>query len=361
MGSEPLRTLRWEGDGLFLLDQRLLPGKIEYLKCRTAASVLVAIRGMAVRGAPAIGVSAAFGLVLAAREAATKASSSVELKGCLHKSAEALRSARPTAVNLDWALRRMERRLEEAGEATAEEIIAFLEEEALALLREDILVNRRIGARGLPLIPEGASILTHCNAGALATAGYGTALGVIRAAAAAGKRPHVYVGETRPLLQGARLTALELQQEGIPATLVTDSCAGYLMASGRVDLVITGADRIAANGDTANKIGTYTLAVLAQHHGIPFYVAAPCSTLDLELEEGGQIVIEERDPAEVTALQGQLIAPSGIDALNPAFDVTPAGLISALITECGVLHRPDRKGLANLITEGEERHGRNSF
>lgn len=350
MRPEPLRTLYWEEGRLFLLDQRLLPGRVSYLECRNAESVAGAIGEMAVRGAPAIGVSAAFGMVLAAQE---EVAESDELMARLEKAAKTLRRARPTAVNLDWALRRMERRLADAAGAAVGEIGAWLETEALAILEEDITVNRRIGASGEPLIPDGASVLTHCNAGALATAGYGTALGVIRAAAAAGKRLHVYVDETRPLLQGARLTALEMSREQIPATLITDSCAGYLMAAGKVDLVITGADRIAANGDAANKIGTYSLAVLAQHHKIPFYIAAPCSTVDLSLEEGAEIVIEERDPREVTTLQGQPIAPEGMSALNPAFDVTPAELIRAIITECGVLHRPDKAGLTKLMVKGE--------
>ncbi len=354
MRPEPLRTLYWEKDSLFLLDQRLLPGKIRYLECRTAKDVVRAIKEMVVRGAPAIGISAAFGMLLEAKEFSSAGPGMPVMQKRLADIAGLLRSARPTAVNLRWALCRMQRRIEEAAAgASDDEIIAALEEEARVLLAEDISANRRIGAHGEPLIPGRASILTHCNAGVLATAGYGTALGVIRAAAAAGKRLHVYVDETRPLLQGARLTALELHHEKIPATLVTDSCAGYLMAAGKVDLVITGADRIVANGDTANKIGTYMLAVLAQRHGIPFYIAAPCSTIDLSLEDGGSIVIEERDPAEVTTLNGQEIAPAGIDALNPAFDVTPAELISALITERGVLHRPDRAGLVNLLAKGE--------
>lgn len=345
---EPLRTLYWEDDALFLLDQRLLPGKIGYLRCRSAAEVAAAIRGMAVRGAPAIGVSAAFGMVLAAREAGAGGYAG------LARAAEALRSARPTAVNLDWALRRMERCLKEAAGKDAPGVAAALLEEARAILEEDISTNRRIGAHGAALVPDGASILTHCNAGALATAGYGTALGVIRAAAAEGKRLHVYMDETRPLLQGARLTALELLREGIPATLVTDSCAGYLFSAGKVDLVVVGADRITANGDTANKIGTYTLAVLAGRHGVPFYVAAPCSTIDHSLEDGGGITIEERDPDEVTVLNGQMIAPAGTEALNPAFDVTPAELISAFITERGLLQGPDIAGLKNLLAKGKE-------
>lgn len=349
MSPEPLRTLYWEEDTLFLLDQRLLPGKIRYLQCRTVADVVNAIKEMVVRGAPAIGISAAFGMVLAAQETGVAGSGLSGLK----EAAAGLRSARPTAVNLDWAVRRMERSIERAAGKTAGELTAVLFKEACAILDEDLSTNRKIGTHGAALIPDGASILTHCNAGALATAGYGTALGVIRAAAAEGKQLQVYVDETRPLLQGARLTALELLREKIPATLVTDSCAGYLMAARKISLVIVGADRIAANGDTANKIGTYTLAVLARHHGIPFYIAAPCSTIDLFLDDGRGIVIEERDPAEITMLNGQEIAPAGIDALNPAFDITPAELISALITERGLLHRPGRAGLKNLLAKEE--------
>jgi len=349
VAPEPLRTLYWDNGSLFLLDQRLLPGQISYLECRSAAEVFAAIRAMVVRGAPAIGLSAAFGMVLGARHLAAEGLSGPALRQQLAEIAARLRSARPTAVNLSWALERMERKLEGAAGLSGAEIAAMLEEEARLMLHEDISINRRIGEHGEPLIPDGASILTHCNAGALATAGYGTALGVIRAAVAAGKRVHVFAGETRPLLQGARLTALELRREKIPVTLVTDSCAGYLMASGKVDLVITGADRIAANGDAANKIGTYTLAVLARQHGIPFYIAAPCSTIDLSLEDGQGMVIEERDPSEVTTLMGQPIAPAGVGALNPAFDVTPAEFITALITERGVLYRPGRAGLAELM------------
>ncbi|NLA11191.1 MAG: S-methyl-5-thioribose-1-phosphate isomerase [Firmicutes bacterium] len=349
-GAEPLRTLYWEQDSLFLLDQRLLPGKISYRRCRSAADVAAAIKNMVVRGAPAIGVSAAFAMVLAAREAAGDGSGAAAIE----RAAAALRSSRPTAVNLDWALRRMESLLERFGGDTGEELTAILLREARTILEEDLATNRRIGAHGASLIPDGASILTHCNAGALATAGYGTALGVIRAAAAAGKRLQVYVDETRPLLQGARLTALELLREKIPAVLVTDSCAGYLFSDDRITVVIVGADRIAANGDTANKIGTYPLAVLAKRHRVPFYVAAPCSTIDLSLESGREIAIEERDPEEITTLNGDRIAPAGIAAFNPAFDVTPAELISAIVTERGLLHRPCRAALENLLAKGEE-------
>ena len=343
MTPNPLRTLYWENGSLFLLDQRLLPERISYLQCRTATDVVTAIKEMAVRGAPAIGVSAAFGMALAAQEEGGVA-------GIL-EAAGALRSARPTAVNLHWAVERMERRLEQAAKKEGAVLADLLLQEARAICEEDVAANRRIGAYGAALIPDGAAVLTHCNAGALATAGYGTALGVIRAAAAAGKALQVYAGETRPLLQGARLTALELREEGIPVTLVTDSCAGHLMAEGRISLVLVGADRIAASGDTANKIGTYTLAVLAERHGIPFYVAAPCSTIDLSLERGAEITIEERDPEEITAPGSRRIAPAGVSAFNPAFDITPAELIDALITERGLLRKPGRRGLKDLLTK----------
>lgn len=343
MIPNPLRTLFWENGSLFLLDQRLLPEKAGYLQCRTATEVVTAIKEMAVRGAPAIGVSAAFGMVLAAREGGGAAG--------VKEAAVALRGARPTAVNLHWAVERMERRLEQAAKKKNAALAAYLLQEAKAICEEDIAANHRIGACGAALIPDGAAVLTHCNAGALATAGYGTALGVIRAAASAGKGLRVYAGETRPLLQGARLTALELLEEGIPVTLVTDSCAGHLMAEGRISLVLVGADRIAANGDTANKIGTYTLAVLAERHGIPFYVAAPCSTIDLSLVSGAEIAIEERDPEEITAPGGRRIAPVGVSAFNPAFDITPGELIDALITERGLLEKPGRRGLEDLLAK----------
>lgn len=305
MAIEPLR---WRGGALELLDQRRLPEQAVYLRCTSAAEVAEAIRGMAVRGAPAIGCAAAFGVVLGRGEPGAY---------------EMLARSRPTAVNLFWALERMKR-------------AADLEAEACAILAEDIAANRALGALGAALIPDGARIMTHCNAGALATAGYGTALGVVRAARAAGKRISVIVNETRPLLQGARLTAWEMVQENIPATLVTDSMAGHLMSRGEVDLVIVGADRIAANGDVANKIGTYTLAVLAQRHALPFYVAAPVSTFDPRCASGAQIPIEERAADEVTGYRGVRSAPQGVAVRNPAFDVTPAELITAIICEKGV-------------------------
>ncbi|TAK37762.1 MAG: S-methyl-5-thioribose-1-phosphate isomerase [Betaproteobacteria bacterium] len=321
MAIEPLR---WRGGALELLDQRRLPGETIYLRCSSAAEVAAAIRDMVVRGAPAIGCAAAFGVVLGNGEESAYA---------------LLAQSRPTAVNLFWALARMRK-------------AADLEAEARAILAEDIAANRALGAYGAPLVPDGGRIMTHCNAGALATAGYGTALGVIRAARDSGKRVSVIVNETRPYLQGARLTAWELVQEKIPATLITDSMAGHLMSRGEVDLLIVGADRIAANGDVANKIGTYALAVLARRHRLPFYVAAPVSTFDLSLADGSQIPIEERPPEEVTGYRGVRWAPPGIAVRNPAFDVTPAELVSALICERGVILQPDRARVQALISTG---------
>jgi len=319
MAIEPIR---WRGDALELLDQRLLPAQTVYLRCESAAEVADAIRGMAVRGAPAIGCAAAFGVVLAKGDP---------------RAYPLLAQSRPTAVNLFWALERMKQALD-------------LETEARAILAEDIAANRAMGLHGAPLIPDGARIMTHCNAGALATAGYGTALGVVRAARDSGKRISVIVNETRPLLQGARLTAWEMVQENIPATLVTDGMAGHLMSRGEVDLVIVGADRIAANGDVANKIGTYTLAVLARRHALPFYVAAPVSTFDLRTADGAQIPIEEREADEVTGYRGARWAPQGVAVRNPAFDVTPAELVSAIVCEKGVIRDPDRARIQALIS-----------
>ena len=324
-----VEAIRWKGDRLELLDQRKLPDETTYVTCRTAAEAAAAIRDMVVRGAPAIGCAAAFGIALDARRGADLAA------------AEAiLAQSRPTAVNLFWALERMRG----AGDP---------ESEALAIYTEDLAACHAMGAHGAALIPDGARIMTHCNAGALATAGHGTALGVIRSARDAGKSVSVIANETRPYLQGARLTAWEMVQENIPVTLIADNMAGHLMSCGEVDLVIVGADRIAANGDAANKIGTYTLGVLAQRHGLPFYVAAPLSTFDASLRDGSQIPIEERASAEVTGYGGRRWAPQGVSVRNPAFDVTPAELITAIITERGVLRAPDREGVARtLSTDG---------
>ncbi|HXZ92199.1 MAG TPA: S-methyl-5-thioribose-1-phosphate isomerase [Burkholderiales bacterium] len=323
-------TMRWTGATLELLDQRLLPERIEYLACRNAAEVARAIRDMVVRGAPAIGCAAAFGIALAARGGPP-----------LEEDFEVLARSRPTAVNLFWALERMRKALAARGAGA-------LEAEALAIFEEDLAVNRAIGAQGAPLVPDGARVMTHCNAGALATAGHGTALGVLRSARDAGRRFSVIANETRPYLQGARLTAWELVQESIPVTLITDSMAGFLVSRGEVDLVLVGADRIAANGDVANKIGTYTLAVLAQRHALPFYVAAPLSTFDTSLADGRAIPLEERPPGEVTGYGASRWAPQGVSVRNPAFDVTPAELVDALITERGVLRPPYAPAIAKL-------------
>jgi len=325
-----IETLRWSGDALELLDQRLLPERTEYVRCRTAPEVAEAIRDMVVRGAPAIGCAAAFGIALDARRGAD-----------LDAAHEVLAKSRPTAVNLFWALERMMR----VRGAQA------CETEARAIYEEDLAVNRAIGAHGEKLIEDGARIMTHCNTGALATAGHGTALGVVRSAHQLGRKLSVIATETRPFLQGARLTAWECVQEGIPVTLVTDSMAGFLMSRGEIDLVIVGADRVAANGDVANKIGTYSLAVLAKRHGLPFYVAAPRSTFDPKVADGAAIPIEERPADEVTGYRGVRWAPRGIAVRNPAFDVTPAELITGLICEKGVLLRPTRDGVLALLSE----------
>jgi len=333
-----ISPLRWAGDRLVLVDQTRLPLEEVERTCATWAEVADAIRTLVVRGAPAIGVAAAFGVALAARRSGAR-----EFEGLLVDLEEAIKglgATRPTAVNLFWALERM-RRLSLAGRGRPlDEIRAGLLAEAQAILDEDLAANRAMGAHGAALVPPGARILTHCNAGALATAGYGTAVGVIRAAHAQGKVALVWVDETRPVLQGSRLTAWEMVKEGIPHRLISDVAAASVMQRGEVDLVVTGADRIAANGDTANKIGTYGVAVLARHHGIPFYVAAPFSTIDTAIASGASIVIEERDPAEVRQLGGRQIAPAESPVYNPAFDVTPAELIAAIITERGVYRPP---------------------
>lgn len=318
--SNAVQPIVWQRNRLRLLDQRRLPHETQWLDCDSAVQVAAAIHGMAVRGAPAIGIAAAFGVVLDLQAGRDYA----EAERCLLES-------RPTAVNLRWALARM-RQCREGGAD-----VARLEAEAIAIFDEDLAQNRRIGEFGAALLPAGARVLTHCNTGALATAGHGTALGVIRSAHAAGTLSQVYATETRPWLQGARLTAWELVQEGIGGTLIADGAAASLLARGAIDAVIVGADRIAANGDTANKIGTYALACAAARHRIPFYVAAPSGTFDLGIASGAEIPIEERDGEELLNLAGQRIAAEGIGALNPVFDVTPAELIAALITERGVI------------------------
>ena len=326
-----LTAIAWAGDRLRLLDQTRLPGEIVYVECRDHRAVAEAIESMRVRGAPAIGVAGAFGLALAAREAAAKGE---PIQTFLKRAAEALRATRPTAVNLAWALERVLHRLVEAGPAA--DPAAVLTAEALAIQEEDLRTNRAIGRAGQVLLADGDIVLTHCNAGALATAGYGTALGVIRAAIEAGKRISVYADETRPFLQGARLTVTELIADGIPTTLICDNMAAVLLRTRRIAAVLVGADRIARNGDVANKIGTYGLAVLARAHNVPFYVAAPMSTYDPKVPTGAEIPIEERDPDEVRRVGGVLVAPPEVPVWNPGFDVTPAGLVTGIVTEYGV-------------------------
>ena len=336
-------AIRWLDDQLQLLDQRCLPAAVRWIEIRGADDAAAAIRDMVVRGAPAIGISAAYGLALEARSLGAQAS--LER---LTSAFDTLMASRPTAVNLSWALQRLRRCAEGLqGEALSER----LAHEAEAIHREDLAANLRLGEFGAALLPDDATVYTHCNTGALATGGHGTALGIIRSAWQAKRLRAVYAGETRPWLQGARLTSWELMQERIPVTLVADSAAGLLMATGKVNAVIVGADRIAANGDTANKIGTYNLAVLAHHHRLPFIVAAPSSTFDTDTGNGSDIVIEERAADEVRRLAGQPIAPTEVPVFNPAFDVTPAGLISAIVTESGVIQRPDAAAIASHLAE----------
>ncbi len=346
---EAVQTLYWKDNTLYLLDQRLLPHTVRYRSCSSCSDVACAIYEMAVRGAPAIGITAAYGMALAALEGESKGLEKEDLCAFLKKCADYLYRSRPTAVNLGWALKRMDHWLEQHQDASTREISEGLKKEADIICSEDVKNNYRIGAFGTELVPQAASVLTHCNAGALATGGYGTALGVIRAAAEQGKRLHVYIDETRPVLQGARLTTFEMCREKIPATLITDNCAGFLMSRGEIDLVVVGADRIAGNGDTANKIGTYSLAVLANYHNIPLYIAAPLSTIDLSIQSGKDIIIEERDRSEVTHINDHAIAPENIEVFNPAFDITPAGLISAIITENGIANEPNHKKINNLF------------
>jgi methylthioribose-1-phosphate isomerase len=342
-GQAMMETIQWTEAGVVMIDQRKLPQQEIYLTCRTYREVAEAIRTMAIRGAPAIGVAAAMGVALGMLEAGAD-----EADEALERITATLAATRPTAVNLFWALERMKRVYAEVRGRPLSEVRRRLVEEAQRVKQEDIAVNRAIGRHGAALLPDGKSVLTHCNAGALATAGYGTALGVIRAACEAGKRIHVFADETRPFLQGARLTAWELARDGIPTTLITDNMAGHFLKSGRIGCVVVGADRIAANGDVANKIGTYSLAVLARENGVPFYVAAPISTLDLALESGERIPIEERPPEEVTHLCGTRVAPEGVAAANPAFDVTPHPYVTAIITEHGVARPPYRESLRRL-------------
>jgi methylthioribose-1-phosphate isomerase len=343
-----LPTLKWAGDALELIDQTLLPRELVVNRLASAEEVHDAIRRLVVRGAPAIGVAAAYGVLLAAR--AARGDSADGLRRHVERAADFLATARPTAVNLAWAVRRM---AAAAGEeaASAKEVYARLEREARAIEEEDREANRRMGKFGAALLRDGAVVLTHCNAGALATVYYGTAEGIIYAAADAGKNISCYVDETRPLLQGARLTAWELTQAGIPTTVICDDMAAAVMSQRRVDYVVVGADRIASNGDVANKIGTLNLAILARRFLIPFYVAAPLSTVDFDIASGKEIPIEERDPEEVTSFAGVRVAPWGVDVYNPAFDVTPARLVDAIVTEAGVARPPFGAALATLRRE----------
>jgi methylthioribose-1-phosphate isomerase len=337
----------WEPGAVCLIDQTRLPHVRAVVRCATVAEVVAAIRSMVVRGAPAIGVTAAYGMALAAIS-----STADDTAGLLDELAQAkatLDAARPTAVNLGWATGRMLRVVRDHPDIPVSEIAETLLAEAHAIRDEDERTCRRIGEHGAALLRSGTRVLTHCNAGGLATAGYGTALAPIRTAHEGGKDLHVLVDETRPFLQGSRLTAWELQEIGVPLTLITDSMAGYFMRRGEVDCVIVGADRIVANGDVANKIGTYGLAVLARAHTIPFYVAAPTSTIDMRLQSGDEVPIEQRDPREVTHLAGQVLAPEGVEAAHPAFDVTPHALISAIITERGVIEPPFEEELRRIM------------
>ena len=340
-----VKTIEWTPDGVVMIDQTRLPTEETYVTCRNHREVADAIRGMVIRGAPAIGVAAAMGVAIGVQQAAAE-----NLDAQIEEICSVLAATRPTAVNLFWAIERMKkcyRELRSAGtgvNAIRNELVA----EAQRVLEEDIAINQSIGRHGAALLPVGAQVMTHCNAGALATGGYGTALGVIRAAIESGNSVAVLANETRPFLQGARLTVWELQQDLIPVTLLTDNMAGHLLHSGKVGAVVVGADRIAGNGDVANKIGTYSVAVLAKENGVPFYVAAPISTLDLSLASGEDIPIEERNPTEVTQLQGVAVAPPGTTAMHPAFDVTPNRYVSAIITEHGVAHAPYVESLREL-------------
>ena len=339
-------TVEWKDGEVVLIDQRRLPAEQVMIRCRSHSQVAAAIKDMAIRGAPAIGVAAAFGIALGVRNAAGEGPA---LRAELDGICQELAATRPTAVNLFWAIDRMRRRFETEQAGGGGAVRQALLDEALALQSEDLAACRRMGDIGAELIPPRARLLTHCNAGALATAGYGTALGVIRSAARQGKVANVFADETRPYLQGARLTAWELGQDGIATTLIADSMAGHLMSRGEVDVVVVGADRIAANGDVANKIGTYTVAVLAHENGLPFYVAAPVSTIDLATPSGASIPIEERAADEVTHHGGRRMAPEGVAVRNPAFDVTPHRYVTAIITERGIARKPYTESLARIV------------
>jgi methylthioribose-1-phosphate isomerase len=338
-----VETIQWTRDGVVMIDQTRLPREEVYVTCRDYREVAEAIRSMVIRGAPAIGVAAAMGVAIGVLHAAPE-----RMDAEFEQICATLAATRPTAVNLFWAIERMKRVYGEVRGRPVEEVRSRLVDEAVRIRIEDIAINEAIGRHGAALVPDGKTVLTHCNAGALATAGYGTALGVIRAAVGAGKKIDVYADETRPFLQGARLTVWELQRDGIAATLITDNMAGHFLKSGRIGCVVVGADRIAANGDVANKVGTYGVAVLARENGVPFYVAAPVSTLDLSLASGDAIPIEQRPAAEVTHVFGVPVAPEGVRVENPAFDVTPNRYVTAIITERGVARAPYEESLRRL-------------
>jgi methylthioribose-1-phosphate isomerase len=336
-----IHTIEWTDAGVVMIDQTRLPNEEVYVTCRTYQEVAHAIKTMVIRGAPAIGVAAAMGVAIGVEKAA-------DIQAEFDTICESLRVTRPTAVNLFWAIERMKKLYATLRDEPAEAIRAAMIAEAKLVLQQDIAINEAMGRHGAVLVPDGKTVLTHCNAGALATGGYGTALGVIRAAVSAGKNIDVFADETRPFLQGSRLTVWELQHDNIPTTLITDNMAGHFLKSGRIGCVIVGADRIAANGDVANKIGTYSVAVLAKENNVPFYVAAPISTFDLSLESGEQIPIEERAASEVTHYAGALVAPRGTEAKHPAFDVTPHRYVSAIITERGISRPPYLESLRML-------------
>jgi methylthioribose-1-phosphate isomerase len=344
-----IQTLEWTDSGVRFIDQTKLPTEETYLTAKTYEQVADAIRNMVVRGAPAIGVAAAMGIALGVKN--SKAETVGELKREFEQISELIGKTRPTAVNLFWAIRRMRDKFELLRVRPLAQIKQALIEEAQRMHAEDIAANQAMGRHGATLMPASGGVLTHCNAGALATCGYGTALGVIRAAVEQGKKIHVYADETRPFLQGSRLTAWELMKDGIPTTVISDNMAGAMMKQGKIAAIVVGADRIAANGDVANKIGTYTVAVLAKEHGIPFYVAAPFSTIDLDTADGSKIPIEQRSKNEVTHFAGKAIAPEGVDVENPAFDVTPAEYVTAIVTERGIARAPYQDSLSKLGVE----------
>jgi len=344
-----IQTLEWTDQGVRFIDQTKLPTEEIYVNCTTYQEVADVIRNMVVRGAPAIGVSAAMGIALGVKN--SKAENVGDLKRDFDQICDVIGKTRPTAVNLFWAIKRMQQKFETRRVRHIPQIKQSLIDEAKRMHAEDIAINQAMGKHGAALMPASGGVLTHCNAGALATAGYGTALGVIRAAVEAGKKIQVYADETRPFLQGARLTAWELVKDGIPTTVISENMSGAMMRQGKIGAVIVGADRIAANGDVANKIGTYTVAVLAKEHGIPFYVAAPISTVDLETSDGSKIPIEQRNAAEVTHFAGKLITPEGVSIENPAFDVTPAKYVTAIVTERGIARAPYEESLKELATE----------